>query len=369
MFSQVLNQIRVNHPDSVDSHELLMAAIEGMVHAADPHSFVVPAVRLSPGARAGAQGREAVSDSRRIRVSQRRAGGVGRRPRHGGGTSGHSRRRSAHRGGWQARHRGKRRGAECHALGRQGVERDVVARTPSQRRHARAARSQRQARESQRGHGRAGGVHSGPGGGHRLRAHHELHEREGRRRPARRAREARRKRDDATDSRSARQRRRERGGSGARRRRVPAEGRDRVHVGGAQSSGHRYGPRLAFLLEERATLSDRAPRELRHGERLRARRRRASGSRSRVDRRTHDVRQVAADARISDGRRLDDRAGGRARAHTLRTRHPAPVSRRSRCTTTTGSRAPIAIRPAVRRARRMADAPSTAAEASFPTCA
>lgn len=48
MFSQVLNQIRVNHPDSVDSHELLMAAIEGMVHAADPHSFVIPAVRLSP---------------------------------------------------------------------------------------------------------------------------------------------------------------------------------------------------------------------------------------------------------------------------------------------------------------------------------
>ena len=48
MFSQVLNQIRVNHPDSVDSHELLMAAIQGMVHAADPHSFVMPAVRLSP---------------------------------------------------------------------------------------------------------------------------------------------------------------------------------------------------------------------------------------------------------------------------------------------------------------------------------
>ncbi|HXT49126.1 MAG TPA: S41 family peptidase, partial [Gemmatimonadaceae bacterium] len=48
MFSQVLNQIRVNHPDSIDSHELLMAAIEGMVHAADPHSFVIPNVRLSP---------------------------------------------------------------------------------------------------------------------------------------------------------------------------------------------------------------------------------------------------------------------------------------------------------------------------------
>ena len=34
MFGQVLNQIRVNHPDSVDTHELLMAAIEGMVSAA-----------------------------------------------------------------------------------------------------------------------------------------------------------------------------------------------------------------------------------------------------------------------------------------------------------------------------------------------
>ncbi|AHG88092.1 peptidase S41 [Gemmatirosa kalamazoonensis] len=49
MFSQVLNQIRVNHPDSLDTHELLVAAIEGMVRAADPHSFVIPAVRLVPG--------------------------------------------------------------------------------------------------------------------------------------------------------------------------------------------------------------------------------------------------------------------------------------------------------------------------------
>lgn len=48
MFSQVLNQIRVNHPDSIDTHELLMAAVEGMVRAADPHSFVIPAVRLDP---------------------------------------------------------------------------------------------------------------------------------------------------------------------------------------------------------------------------------------------------------------------------------------------------------------------------------
>jgi carboxyl-terminal processing protease len=48
LFSQVLNQIRVNHPDSIDLHELLMAAIEGMVHAADPHSYVVAASRLAP---------------------------------------------------------------------------------------------------------------------------------------------------------------------------------------------------------------------------------------------------------------------------------------------------------------------------------
>lgn len=48
LFSQVLNQIRVNHPDSIDPHDLFMAAIEGMVHAADPHSFVLVATRLSP---------------------------------------------------------------------------------------------------------------------------------------------------------------------------------------------------------------------------------------------------------------------------------------------------------------------------------
>jgi carboxyl-terminal processing protease len=48
MFSQVLNQIRVNHPDSVDTHELMLAAVEGMVAAADPHSYVIPAIRLAP---------------------------------------------------------------------------------------------------------------------------------------------------------------------------------------------------------------------------------------------------------------------------------------------------------------------------------
>lgn len=46
MFSQVLNQIRVNHPDSLDTHLLLQAAVRGLVRAADPHSFVIPALRL-----------------------------------------------------------------------------------------------------------------------------------------------------------------------------------------------------------------------------------------------------------------------------------------------------------------------------------
>ena len=48
MFSGVLNQIRVNHPDSVDTHALIMAAIQGMIHAQDPHSYVIQAVRYNP---------------------------------------------------------------------------------------------------------------------------------------------------------------------------------------------------------------------------------------------------------------------------------------------------------------------------------
>lgn len=46
LFSQVLNQIRVNHPDTMDTHAMMMAAIEALVGAVDPHSFVIPAVRL-----------------------------------------------------------------------------------------------------------------------------------------------------------------------------------------------------------------------------------------------------------------------------------------------------------------------------------
>ena len=49
LFSQVFNQIRVNHPDSVDAHRLFMAAIQAMVLATDPHSYVIPAIRLVPG--------------------------------------------------------------------------------------------------------------------------------------------------------------------------------------------------------------------------------------------------------------------------------------------------------------------------------
>jgi carboxyl-terminal processing protease len=48
MFSQVLNHIRVNHPDSVDTHALMIAAIEGMLSAADPHSYVIVSERLAP---------------------------------------------------------------------------------------------------------------------------------------------------------------------------------------------------------------------------------------------------------------------------------------------------------------------------------
>ncbi|HUF25669.1 MAG TPA: S41 family peptidase [Gemmatimonadaceae bacterium] len=46
MFSQVLNHLRLNHPDSLDSHTLIMAAIAGMVRAADPHSYVITSYRL-----------------------------------------------------------------------------------------------------------------------------------------------------------------------------------------------------------------------------------------------------------------------------------------------------------------------------------
>ncbi len=49
LFSQVFNQIRVNHPDSLDSHRLFMAAIQAMVQATDPHSYIIPAARLQPG--------------------------------------------------------------------------------------------------------------------------------------------------------------------------------------------------------------------------------------------------------------------------------------------------------------------------------
>lgn len=46
MLTGVLNQLRANHPDSLDSHQLIMAGIEGMVQAADPHSYVIVRARL-----------------------------------------------------------------------------------------------------------------------------------------------------------------------------------------------------------------------------------------------------------------------------------------------------------------------------------
>lgn len=58
MLTGVLNQIRVNHPDTIEAHELIAAAIEGMVQAADPHSYVITAHRLDPAkAKAYREGR------------------------------------------------------------------------------------------------------------------------------------------------------------------------------------------------------------------------------------------------------------------------------------------------------------------------
>ena len=48
MFSGVLNHLRQNHPDSVDTHKLILEAINGMLSAADPHSYLMPAIRLGP---------------------------------------------------------------------------------------------------------------------------------------------------------------------------------------------------------------------------------------------------------------------------------------------------------------------------------
>lgn len=48
LFTQVFNQIRVNHPDSPNAHALVLAAVQGMLRAADPHSYVLVRQRLDP---------------------------------------------------------------------------------------------------------------------------------------------------------------------------------------------------------------------------------------------------------------------------------------------------------------------------------
>jgi carboxyl-terminal processing protease len=47
MFTGVFNQIRVNHPDSLDSHSMVLAGIRGMIASVDPHSFLIPSARLN----------------------------------------------------------------------------------------------------------------------------------------------------------------------------------------------------------------------------------------------------------------------------------------------------------------------------------
>ena len=48
LFSQVLNHLRVNHLDSVNTHRLVMAAISAMINASDPFSGFIPYERLDP---------------------------------------------------------------------------------------------------------------------------------------------------------------------------------------------------------------------------------------------------------------------------------------------------------------------------------
>ena len=48
LFSQVLNMLRVNHPDTVPPHQLIEAAITAMVAESDPFSGYIPMDRLDP---------------------------------------------------------------------------------------------------------------------------------------------------------------------------------------------------------------------------------------------------------------------------------------------------------------------------------
>ncbi|MDE2772313.1 MAG: S41 family peptidase [Gemmatimonadota bacterium] len=48
LFSQVLNHLRVNHPDSLQMHRLVTAAITAMINTADPFSGYIPYERLNP---------------------------------------------------------------------------------------------------------------------------------------------------------------------------------------------------------------------------------------------------------------------------------------------------------------------------------
>ncbi|MGI8496182.1 MAG: S41 family peptidase [Gemmatimonadaceae bacterium] len=49
LFSGVLNQIRVNHPDTtINTHGLILAAIRGMVQSADPYSAVLVGATFTP---------------------------------------------------------------------------------------------------------------------------------------------------------------------------------------------------------------------------------------------------------------------------------------------------------------------------------
>ena len=188
LFGQVLNQIRVNHPDSIEAHELFLAAVEAMVHAADPHSYVIPAMRLD------AAKAEALEKGKLypLPVDFSFVGGTPVVVSVAAGTA--ARRLDilpgdelvAVDGGSFMAHSAAELDVELAGPKKTPVTPD--ARAAARRRHLRAARSRRAARAGGGGDGRARGDDARLG--HRLRARDDLRRGARRRRSPRRARTA-----------------------------------------------------------------------------------------------------------------------------------------------------------------------------------
>ena len=368
MFGQVLNQIRVNHPDSLDMHELFMAAIEGMIHAADPHSYVIPASRLEPG-------KESALREGKLHAGADRASSiVGGAPVVVSVAAGTAASQLDILPGDELI---SVDGAPVRATSAKELEIALAGRKVErtklgfERRRADgslAALERRVRRERVRRGVRGAGGHDA-----RLAAPATC---------ASRRSWARRWPTTCTPrstgwSRQGMQRlvldlRDNGGGSVSEAAHVAGEflprGSHRLHGRRAQGGGHRHGARAALVLAQRAALSDRRDGERGHRERIGARRRRAAGPRPRAHRRPADLRQVAAHARLPDVRRLGARARHRPRAHAVRPRGAARVPCISAAATTIGWRAPIATPPAARRARPTAAATVYGGGGIYPGC-